>query len=122
MCVPILSHNGTTTNVLLQITVPKRTGRKRKRGSQDPYLEPSVAASENEEPAIGPGEQDLPTQGEEVPTSNGHNIASHSRRDDPVLLRRIMRDNVGKYTFEPVAKINHTHRFRGKSLRHHYYI
>jgi general transcription factor 3C polypeptide 5 (transcription factor C subunit 1) len=34
---PLLSMNATSNNVLLKITVPKRTGRKRKRGSNDPF-------------------------------------------------------------------------------------
>lgn len=34
---PVLSTNATGTNVLLKITVPKRTGRKRKRGSDDSF-------------------------------------------------------------------------------------
>jgi general transcription factor 3C polypeptide 5 (transcription factor C subunit 1) len=36
---PILSINCQTKNVLLAVTVPKRTGRKRKRGSADPFVE-----------------------------------------------------------------------------------
>lgn len=36
---PILSVNTQTNNVLLKITVPRRTGRKRKRGSNDPFVE-----------------------------------------------------------------------------------
>ncbi|OAP64604.1 hypothetical protein AYL99_00576 [Fonsecaea erecta] len=35
----VLSHNKPTYNLLLKVTVPKRTGRKRKRGSEEPYLE-----------------------------------------------------------------------------------
>lgn len=35
---PIVSINYPSNNVLLKITVPKRTGRKRKRGSNDPFL------------------------------------------------------------------------------------
>ena len=34
---PLLSVNINSNNVLLKITVPKRTGRKRKRGSNDPF-------------------------------------------------------------------------------------
>ena len=36
---PILSVNCQTNNVLLKVTVPKRTGRKRKRGTTDPFVE-----------------------------------------------------------------------------------
>lgn len=35
----ILSNNKRVNNVLLRISVPKRTGRKRKRGSNDPFVE-----------------------------------------------------------------------------------
>jgi general transcription factor 3C polypeptide 5 (transcription factor C subunit 1) len=36
---PILSINCPTENILLKVTVPRRTGRKRKRGSNDPFEE-----------------------------------------------------------------------------------
>jgi len=36
-CAPILSQSTSTQNVVLKITVPKRTGRRRKKGSQDPF-------------------------------------------------------------------------------------
>lgn len=47
---PMLSSNRRTENVLLQVTVPKRTGRKRKRGSTDPYVE-DVKAPQRERSA-----------------------------------------------------------------------
>jgi general transcription factor 3C polypeptide 5 (transcription factor C subunit 1) len=34
---PILSQSTSTQNIVLKITVPKRTGRRRKKGSQDPF-------------------------------------------------------------------------------------
>lgn len=37
-CAPLLSHNTATNNILLKLTVPKKTGRKRKRGSNDPWI------------------------------------------------------------------------------------
>jgi len=37
-CAVLESHVAPTSNVLLKITVPKRTGRKRKRGSQGLYV------------------------------------------------------------------------------------
>lgn len=122
MSVPVLSHNGATTNVLLKITVPKRTGRKRKRGSQDPWFDPNEKTVEESE-SIQPAKKLLiPYHGDSImppdEESLSHNIASQSRRDDPVILRRIMKDNIGKYTFEPVAKIKRTHRYRGKCYQH----
>ena len=121
MSVPILSHNGATTNVLLQITVPKRTGRKRKRGSQDPYFDPAVDIEEKIEPVpkSPPSKLMIPYHGESVlPSGQQNNIASQARKDDPVTLKRIMKDNIGKYTFEPVARIKRTHRYRGISISH----
>lgn len=123
MSVPVLSHNGATTNVLLKITVPKRTGRKRKRGTQGPWLDSNGNAAEDSE-SIQPAKKLLiPYHGESImppdEESLSHNIASQSRRDDPVTLKRIMKDNIGKYTFEPVAKIKRTHRYRGKYSKPH---
>ncbi|KAI1004947.1 hypothetical protein K3495_g3269 [Podosphaera aphanis] len=89
MCVPILSRNTATNNILLKITVPKRTGRKRKRGSQDPYLD---------DESIAPTEMS--------------DLRSQARLDAPIDLQRKLRDNVGKYTIEVVGKIRQTHRYR----------
>jgi general transcription factor 3C polypeptide 5 (transcription factor C subunit 1) len=88
-----MSHICPTTNVLLKITVPKRTGRKRKRGSQDPYLG-DINAPPSSAPMAG-------------------NLRSHSRLDRPVDVVRALKDNVGKYEIEAVAEIERTHRFRG---------
>jgi len=100
MCAPILSQNIATTNVVLKITVPKRTGRKRKRGSQDPYVdgngkEPTTAANIN---------------GSQV---KHHHLASQSRMDNPTEIIRKLKDNSGKYTIEAVGQVNQTHRYRG---------
>lgn len=103
MCVPILSHNTPTNNILLKITVPKRTGRKRKRGSQDPY-EDSNAPQPTSIPA--PNAQGPP------PTV----LSSFSRMDEPTQILRKMKDNVGKYTVEAVGEIRQTHRYRGKQF------
>ena len=37
MCRPLRSTNTVSNNVVLKVTVPKRTGRKRKRGSDEPF-------------------------------------------------------------------------------------
>jgi len=97
MCAPILSVNAPTTNVVVQITVPKRTGRKRKRGSDDPYTL-SGRPEEGEDPQDHAGYVDS---------------RSKVRGDDPAMLRKMMQDNADIYTCEVVAKIRHTHRFRG---------
>jgi len=36
---PIVSIPKTTNNILMQVTVPRRTGRKRKRGTSGPFIE-----------------------------------------------------------------------------------
>jgi hypothetical protein len=102
MSTPILSHNSSTNNILLQITVPKRTGRKRKRGSQDPY-------------SSDPGSSTVTEQDGPEPLTE--TVRSHSRNDNPLELLRTLKDNVGKYKVEAVAEIDRTHRFRG--MVHH---
>lgn len=77
-------------NVLLRVTVPKRTGRKRKRGSDDPFEfhGDRTETSENDaEPTMS-----IPLTAEQ--------------------LRRRLVDNVDTYTTQPVATIKQTHRFR----------
>lgn len=95
-CIPILSYNSITNNVLLKITVPKRTGRKRKRGSHDPYTDDGQARA-------------TAISGQE----SANNIQSHSRNDKPASILRKMRDNVDKYTVEAVGAIEQSHRYRG---------
>jgi hypothetical protein len=103
MCAPILSHSSPTNNLLLKITVPKRTGRKRKRGSQDPYVD-----------EVG-GISSLPEDGNGAILSG--NVCSHSRNDSPAQLLRTLRDNVDNYKVEAVGEIDTTHRFRGMGLK-----
>jgi general transcription factor 3C polypeptide 5 (transcription factor C subunit 1) len=92
---PLTSHNALTHNVVLKITVPKRTGRKRKRGSDGPWE----------------GEVEPATGGQDFLSSA--NVLSRDRHDSPRLLRRKLQDNVGKYQVEPIGVINNTHRYRG---------
>ncbi|KAK0651826.1 RNA polymerase III transcription factor IIIC subunit-domain-containing protein [Cercophora newfieldiana] len=89
---PLTSHNALTHNVVLKLTVPKRTGRKRKRGTNDPFE--------------GVIEQSSPS-------THGHQVLSRERLDGPKALRRKLRDNVDKYQVEPVGVIHNTHRYRG---------
>ena len=42
-CAPTLSFPAQTSNVVLKVTVPKRTGRKRKRGSNGPFVEAATS-------------------------------------------------------------------------------
>lgn len=73
-----------SNNVLLKVTVPKRTGRKRKRGSNEPFVD--APDSEASEPP--------------------------PRRTAKDLLRS-MSDNPSKYQIEPVGRVERTHVFRG---------
>ncbi|KXT00351.1 hypothetical protein AC578_5882 [Pseudocercospora eumusae] len=74
-----------TRNVLVRVTVPKRTGRKRKRASDDPFQ------YQFQEP--------------ERPERQDAGITA------PQLVQRL-RDNEGKYHIEAVGMLRETHRFR----------
>lgn len=89
-----MSHYASSHNVLFKITVPKRTGRKRKRGSNGPWQ----------------GEVDQPAQ---ATRPGPENLRSESRLDEPKVLRRKLQDNVDRYRAEAVGVIKHTHRYRG---------
>ena len=72
-----------SNNVLLKLTIPKRTGRKRKMGSNEPFTDaPELEATE--------------------PT----------RRNAKDLFRSLS-DNPSKYTIEPVGRVERTHVFQG---------
>lgn len=94
-CKPLISHNAQSHNVVLKVTVPKRTGRKRKRGSD------------------GPWQGDVPVLDMDSAPAPEEQVCSRSRLDDPRLLRAKLADNVGKYSVEAVGVIKNTHRFRG---------
>jgi general transcription factor 3C polypeptide 5 (transcription factor C subunit 1) len=96
---PILSHNAVTHNVLLQVTVPKRTGRKRKRGTNGPFE----------------GEIEMVSPDGPQPDSL---VSSKSRLDDPKVIRRKLQDNVDRYRVRAVGVIKRTHRFRGTVILH----
>ena len=94
MTKPLHSTNIKTSNVILKVTVPKRTGLKRKRGSSGPFYE---VLDENE--------------GSPPPTVDSAKIVPTTR--DARDLLRCMKDNPESYTIEAVGDINRTHRFRG---------
>lgn len=75
-----------SNNVLLRVSVPKRTGRKRKRGSDDPFMD-----AEPEE------------------------ASEHPRRWRAKDMFRSLRDNHSKYTVDTVGRVERTHFFRGMS-------
>ncbi|EDP51106.1 RNA polymerase III transcription factor subunit, putative [Aspergillus fumigatus A1163] len=71
---PLQSTSSASNNILLKVTVPKRTGRKRKKGSDEPFSG--------------------------VPVTTVHE--QPQRRSAKQLLRSLS-DNVGKYKVEPVG-------------------
>ncbi|OAA41656.1 Transcription factor IIIC, subunit 5 [Metarhizium rileyi] len=92
-CRPIMSHNAASHNVVLKVTVPKRTGRRRKKGSNGPW-QGDMSLSDAHNPAIK------------------EEVQSIARLDEPKVLRRKLQDNVAGYQVEAVGIIKHTHRFR----------
>lgn len=97
MCKPILSANVETNNILLKVSVPKRTGLKRRWGSCGPYHE-------------GIGDRSSPY----IDTFPQKRLSSVNTTR---FLLRSLRDNVGNYSIQPLGSINQTHRFRSKSLK-----
>lgn len=81
---PLQSISSPSNNVLLTVTVPRRTGRRRKRGSNDPFTMPEGPSSDSD--------------------------SQRTARD----LQRRLEDNVDKYQVMPVGMVNRTHVFRGK--------
>ncbi|EER27618.1 hypothetical protein CPC735_029540 [Coccidioides posadasii C735 delta SOWgp] len=83
---PLFSTSKPANNMLLRVSVPKRTGRKRKRGSQDPYVDDARSTST-------------------ISSSDSGSL------DAKQLLRRL-RDNAGRYDVEVVGRIDRMHVFR----------
>lgn len=81
---PLKSTSSASSNVLLQVTVPKKTGRKRKRGSNEPFQNAPVE-----------------TKSEAVP------------RPTAKEMMRSLRDNESNYQIKPVGRVERTHVFRG---------
>lgn len=93
MSKPLQSANVNTNNVLLKVTVPKRTGLKRRRGSQGPYHEGLEAGG--------------------ISASDTGRPPPASMIKDAQYLTRAMRDNSKSYQVQIVGTIGRTHRFRG---------
>jgi general transcription factor 3C polypeptide 5 (transcription factor C subunit 1) len=92
----LLSTPVTTNNLLLKVTVPKRTGRKRKRGTTGPFL----AESELQEATNGSH------QSSTVSVSHSYVEASD--------IYRSLQDNASRYEVAFAGVVDETHRFRGK--------
>lgn len=84
---PLQSISSPSNNILLKVTVPRRTGRTRKRGSNGPFIKPEGSSND-----AGDGDTD------------------RTARD----FQRSLADNVGKYQIEPVGMVKRTHVFRGE--------
>lgn len=89
-----MSHYASSHNVVFKVTVPKRTGRKRKRGSD------------------GPWEGDIEETGQKNASSKT-DFRSKARLDEARVVRRKLQDNIDRYQAEVVGVIKHTHRYRG---------
>ena len=83
-----------TGNVLLKITVPKMTGRKRKRGSDEQFQFHSSHYAKD-------------------PSSNNEGSALVREKRHERLLRALL-DNPTTYTVTPIGSIKETYRFRCK--------
>jgi general transcription factor 3C polypeptide 5 (transcription factor C subunit 1) len=92
----LLSTAVTTSNLLLKVTVPKRTGRKRKRGSSGPFM----------------NESEIRTATNEASNSTNHQaVNSHV---DASTIYRSLQDNAATYKVAVVGMVDETHRFRCK--------
>ena len=80
-----------TSDIAMKVTVPKRTGLKRKRGSNGPFWEPI------DSPA------NLPDGSTPSPS-----VGSQAKR-----FLRSLQDNEGQYQIEIVGQVINTYRFRG---------
>ena len=89
MAKPLKSVNVSTNNILLKVTVPKRTGLKRRRGADGPFYEGTEITECGEQAAM---------------------------RKDAQYLFHSMRDNTKSYQIEAIGTINQTHRFRGMPI------
>lgn len=93
---PLQSTSSPANNILLKVTVPRRTGRRRKRGTDDPFTDdPGAGAGADAGPGVG-------NAGCPRPNAND--------------LRQSLEDNLGKYEVETVGMVNRTHVFRGEQL------
>lgn len=93
----LLSTPVRTNNLLLKVTVPRRTGRRRKRGSSGPFLtEDEIASSDHEA------------------SSNGGTSNLRSHDVNAATIYRSLQDNSSKYDVALAGIVDETHRFRGE--------
>lgn len=92
----LLSTAVTTNNILLKVTVPKRTGRKRKRGTSGPFL-----SKEGVEP-------------EPSGSPNSHNKQPSKTYVNASTIFRSLQDNASTYKASIAGLVDETHRFRSE--------
>lgn len=91
----LVSREVPVQNVLLRVSIPRRTGRKRKRGSDEPFaFHPDPTLLRDEEETVLRDPQPL---------------------DASQLLRRLG-DTAGKHVIQPVGTVRESHRFRGMAF------
>ena len=93
---PVTSIPVSTENVILKITVPKRTGRKRKRGSSDEFA----------------GDVDIEAPGAQSGLTEGNQPSMRIKRINCRQLTRSLSDNVSKFEVEALGSVHLTHRWR----------
>ena len=122
------SHVGTNAH-LLKVTIPKRSGRRRKKGTDGPWLdtpfrEVQAESPDNPDTSQRPPFQFLAQPGDEEDEYEMDPYEQKAQKGrlydqkslmSPKRLVRMLRDNVGKYRLESIGNITHTHRFRGKA-------
>ncbi|CAK7567594.1 MAG: tau 95 subunit of transcription factor TFIIIC [Sporothrix epigloea] len=93
----LLSHSAATHNVVLAVHVPKKTGKRRKRGTNGPWeLDPGASTN-------------MARNG-----ASTHRLAGDSMsRRDAVQLRQQLRQTAGQYRTEVMGIVKHSHRYRG---------
>lgn len=91
----LLSTPVRTNNLLLKVTVPKRTGRKRRRGTSGPFLA---------EDQLGSNDHRL---------SNSSTCPSQAYVDAPTIYKTLQ-DNASTYKVTLAGVVDETHRFRSK--------
>ncbi|KAF2826829.1 hypothetical protein CC86DRAFT_349934 [Ophiobolus disseminans] len=87
----LLSQAVTTNNLLLKVTVPKRTGRKRKRGTSGPFVADKETTSA---------------------LSNGAGPPASKTYVDASTIYRSLQDNASTYKVSVAGVVDEIHRFR----------
>ncbi|CAK7216404.1 tau 95 subunit of transcription factor TFIIIC [Sporothrix bragantina] len=91
------SHSAATHNVVLAVHVPKRTGMRRKRGTNGPWELDRSVSSETVQNGASAGRPP------------GDSLAGR----DATRLRKQLQETSGQYRTEVVGIVKHSHRYRG---------